>query len=203
MGPANAALGATAKSRLLWLLDFAQRDLESLDERQWAFTWRVLHRLYFGGAIGERDPGWGTPLTVKQRQIIEDIHYRLGGLLQDLAHGRSHACNVKVMYSAFAPPPRRSPGSRDAGRIRRDRVTSTVYFGARGLNLGDAISAAVLRTVDLLDEVGADRLRACWCGRLFLARGRRVHCSDRHARQAAWRAYISREGVAAARKLAR
>jgi hypothetical protein len=195
---AEAALGQTPEARVQWLIDFATRDLAALSAREWVRTWRALFRLLGGFGLGRGfaadEPGWGAPLTKTQRLSTEMIQLAVRGLLEDLAHGRPHGCDVAVRYFGFSPPPRRPTGQRVSGRIER-----TLPWGREV----DSVSAAVLRTVELLDEIGADRLRACECGRLFLAVRRQRHCSREHANRAAWRAHMAREGVAEARKLAR
>ena len=71
--------------------------------------------------------------------------------------------------------------------ISRRGVEAEAHF------LGYVWLQIVLLAVRLLDQVGAQRLKACptaGCGHIFLARRRQKYCSTKHAQSAAWSAYI-------------
>jgi len=177
-------LGSTEDSRLRFLLALLDRPLKRMTDDEWA----VLHtqlRFLAPHHPSERQeilPWPPTVPTTAERRTISRALRALSECLTNLAAGKEYACDVPAGQRVFSPPQRRGNG-------RGHAVIGTRFF-VRG-------PAAVIHAViDMLEHVGADRLKRCPfpgspqerpCGRLFLAKHRReVFCTRRHAKRAAY-----------------
>jgi hypothetical protein len=114
--------------------------------------------------------------------VIVRAQTALRECLGNLADGREYECDVPAGHRVFSPPLRRGNG--------RGRAVIGTRFFVRGP------AALVHAAVDMLEHVGADRLKRCpfpgsaqeaACGLLFLAAHRNQEfCSRRHATRAAY-----------------
>jgi hypothetical protein len=172
-----AKLRRSPEARLRWLLQFSQADAVKSDT-DFRKTFEVL--MYFqGGAF------WGNhPISGDKCARVLEVQRHLRQLFIEMANGRPFHFDAPSSFWAFTPPPPRSSGARVSARI--DRLHSQKVMR------GELPAAVVFKTIDLLDEVGADRLKACplvvageTCGTIFLARGRKTYCKPQHAQKAA------------------
>lgn len=181
---ATAELGGTEESRLRWLLAFVRRPLRRLPDEDWAVLHTQLRYLapHHPGERHELLP-WPPDIPGKsERRLIVRAQQALGECLNNLAEGREYECAVPAGRRVFSPPQRRGNG--------RSRAVIGTRFFVRGP------AALIHAAVDMLEHVGADRLKRCpfpgsaqepACGRLFLAEHRnQAFCSRRHATRAAY-----------------
>lgn len=172
--------GATAIGQLAWIVGLSQRTLgygEALD------TWRWLG-FFAQPAFKEflmvhRSPeGPGAQKVVAE---VQDALSTVKTLVCGLADGR-------VVHL--------SPESGDLTFTLRQDAKGRLSRGYRG-----PLSTQVfLRTLDLLEKAGCDRLRRCpyhpegkpVCGRVFVKRKGQRFCSPDHAQAAAYAAWVKR-----------
>jgi hypothetical protein len=182
------------EARVCWLLAFSRIPLAQVSRPGWRTMWDGLWLTQSGQPVRVGPPA-------DSRRVIAETQEALRDCVEALARGRTATFMAPSLQWVFRPPRRRSPGARTSEKIAR--------WSELNLNWRALPVAVVFRFIDLLDEVGADRLRACplpitgrECGELFLARRRQVYCSSAHARRAAWEAYLAR-GADVQRKLSR
>lgn len=177
----EAELGCTAIEELAWIVDHSQRTLgfwEALDKWRWLyfFAQPALRYVWMVTHVPEKPDA--------QKKIVADVQDALTTvktLISGLADGR--AVNL-------------SPESGDLTfNIRQDAKGRLLreYRGPLGTQV-------FLRTLDLLNEVGCDRLRRCpysrdgkrVCGRLFVKRKGQRFCCREHSQAAAYDAWVKR-----------
>jgi hypothetical protein len=193
--PVVRRLGRDPDSRVRWLIAFAGLDVGKLSEAAWRRAWEGVWLLQSGQRVRVPPPPSRGPVIKAQQTLREAV--------EALSCGRPYELLVPELIWTLSPAIRRAPGVRRSASIaRRSLELSRTRFA-----LPAALNFAL---VDLLNQVGADRLRRCplelaggaACGVIFLAERRQTYCSPRHASAAAWHAYLSRGGDVA-RKLRR
>jgi hypothetical protein len=182
-------LRGSPERRLRWLLEFSEADSEAFSENQLADFYSGLFFLQTG--VGRS----AATLNPAKRQAVLQTHHQLRGLFMELANGNNFAFDAPGISWWFKPPKPRQAGMRSSGRIER--------LSDEGLGDSHLPAGIMFKAADLLDAIGADRLRACplalretggRCGQVFLANGRQRFCSAQHAQQSAFRAYLRRGG---------
>ena len=179
-----------AEARLRWMLELSARDLSRIGEDEWT---RLQCQLVFivtrmdwagrpmdgAGRPGFLPPGDAFPVSTKNRRgFTRILQPQLRALFRALVEEGRHEVHL----------PRHGAGH---WVISRRGVAAEAHF------LGYTWLQIILLAVRLLDQVGAQRLRACptsGCGRIFLASRRQKYCTIEHAQGAAWSAYIARQG---------
>lgn len=177
----EARFGRTAITELAWIVDLSQDPLDywaALEAWQW---------LYFFAQPAFRHILMVTRLPEKpdaQKKIVADVQGALSTgktLISGLADGGVVNLSPESGDLTFNL-------RQDAkGRLLRE------YRGPLGMQV-------FLRTLDLLDTVGCDRLRRCpyspggklMCGRVFVKRKGQRFCSRQHAQEAAYDAWVKR-----------
>jgi predicted RNA-binding Zn ribbon-like protein len=190
-------LRRSPEARLGWLLDFARAEAPA-SEANFRKTWEILFFLQqtrTGVFFGDH------PTSPARRSAVLHAHEHLRELFVELAHGRQFLFHAPDTFWSFTPPNPRRAGARVSARIARANDQDIVPK--------QLPAAVVFKALDLLDEVGADRLKACPlvgshgpCGKIFLAHGRKKFCTPQHAQKASFQAYLTRGGDTA-RKAAR
>lgn len=177
----EARLGRTAVEELAWITGLSQatlRDEDALAEWEWLdfFAKPALRHIVIVTRIPE-DPNARTQLVADIRAVLQTVKTLINGL----ADGRE----VNL-----------SPESGDLTFSIRQDAKGRLQRGYRG-----TLEAQVfLRTLDLLDTVGCDRLRRCpylfggklVCERLFVKRKGQRFCCRQHAQKAAYDAWVKR-----------
>lgn len=198
----------SSERRIDWLLQFLERDAAEIAKAEWDELCGALNRI-IGRAI-QRPAGRGywrpwpwpradQPTARLVAEVIE-AQRQLRECLFLVSRGQFYSgppAEVSWLVLPLADDKNRRtrrPGRKAEGRGPHVRL---------GLEArGPLPVALVLAAVDLLNDVGADRLRACPlplgeeeqqtpCGRLFLARRRQLYCTIPHARMAAWRRWAA------------
>lgn len=177
------------EEKVRWLLRFVQLDLAAASDADWETVHEGLFRL-----IRPRSVGYGHPPSDRARRQMSATHEELRRCFTELAVGRKYYYTAPSIMWSFAPPASRPAGARTSDPITR----------ANELEVGTNYDASlVFLVIDLLNSIGADRLKACsyrrsaeesTCGRIFIAQRRQKFCSAEHAQKAAWRAYLQRGG---------
>src|SRR2546430_2722361 len=101
-----------ALERLQWLLGFVRLDLAALDEREWVAVWgslfSLMHTPHRFGASNPTVPDTavqsGSTPKESNREQAKAIQHYVRDMLEDLAHGRDHACNLTALVWALKPP---------------------------------------------------------------------------------------------------
>lgn len=181
IGEVNERIGCSALEQLVWIVGLSQRTLghwEALDTWQW---------LGFFGQPAFKHLLMKTRIPTKpeaQKKVVADIEDALSTvktLIGGLADGK--VLNLSPQSGDLTFNIRQDA----KGRLLRE------YRGPLGTQI-------FLRTLDLLDEVGCDRLRRCpyspggklVCGCVFVKRkGQRFCCRD-HSQAAAYDAWVKR-----------
>jgi len=183
----DALAPGDAEARLRWMLELSVRDLSRLTDDQWSVLQYQLGFIVSRWPWGGRDHFVLTdadPVSARQRRSFRRLLLpQLRALFRALVEEGRHEVHL----------PRRGAGHWVISRrpSADGRVEAEAHF------LGYVWLQLVLLAVRLLDQVGAHRLRPCptrGCGRIFLASRRQKYCSTAHARDAAWNAYIARQG---------
>jgi hypothetical protein len=170
----------TPEQRVEMLLKFALTDFGAMTPKDRIDWW---NRLY---ATQSEQPG----RTMPHMLALEETHIRLRDAITKLSTDQHVVVYVPAMGWRFLPPVRRRAGTRHSDPITRD--ASALRFDRRHMP-----STVILRFVDDLNRIGADRLRTCPlidttgqpCGRIFLATRRQAYCQPEHAQAAAWAKY--------------
>lgn len=183
-------IGRTPEARVRWALDFVSRDPARLSPRALKVAWDSLSVL----------AAWAKGLPIDPAALTK-THRVLGDCIQFLANGNVARVHVPETTWYLAPPPRRPIGARHSAPVRRHSMAN--------IDTKSLPALATLAFVDDLNAIAADRLRACplkrdgtRCGIVFLGTRGQRYCTPRHARAAAWQAYLAR-GAEVDRKLRR
>lgn len=174
-------VGRTVIEQLAWIVHLSQQDLShhvALDK--WAFIdWFALP--VFKSNVVTRIP----EVLKAQQGLVADIQAALStvkGLVYGLADGKVvRVSPEKPQDFTFA--------------VRRDHTGRLSHWYE-----GDVSTQVFLRTLDLLEKVGCDRLRRCpyqpegksVCGRVFVKRKGQRFCTRDHAQAAAYDAWVER-----------
>jgi hypothetical protein len=181
---AATELGTTEESKLRWLLAFTERSLKKLTDDDWTMLNTQLRYLvpHHPGERREVMPWPPIVPTLSGRRGIARAQKALRECLTNLAEQREYSCHVPAGQRIFLPPQHRGNG-------RGRTVISTLFFV-------QGPAAVIHAAIDMLEYVGADRLKRCpfpgsptepACGRLFLAKHRReAFCTRRHAKRDAY-----------------
>jgi hypothetical protein len=188
---AMAELGATEEARLRWLIALTARPLRRLSDDDWAVLDAQLRYLapHHPDERQEILP-WPPVIPGKSaRRMIAQTVKALAECLGNFADKKGYICSVPAGQREFAAPQRRGNG--------RTRAVIGSRFFVRGP------AALIHAAVDLLEHVGADRLKRCPfegssnsrdpsrseppCKKLFLADHRnKEFCTKRHASRTAY-----------------
>lgn len=177
----DAHVGRTAVEQLAWIVGLSQRTLgygEALDTWSWIIFFAVPAFKYL--LLTSRiptEPGRSQKVVAEVQDALSTIKTLICGL----ADGRVVNLSPETGDLTFNI-------RRDAkGRLSRE------YRGPLSTQV-------FLRTLDLLEEAGCDRLRRCpyhaegqpVCGRVFVKRKGQRFCSPDHAQAAAYAAWVKR-----------
>jgi hypothetical protein len=129
---------------------------------------------------------------------VPQAQHALREAIEAFANGLPDAVYVPETTFSLFPPRRRKPRTRQSGRITRE-------IGQRMYAAAVTPALVVLAFVDDLNEIGADRLRACpletggkTCGVIFVAARRQKYCCVKHAQAASWQEYAPTRKLRAA-----
>jgi hypothetical protein len=183
---AVGGLGRTENSYVKWLLAFIEKPLEGLEDPEWSTLLTQLRFVAQHTAGTDNILPWPPVVPDEEgRQAIRDAQRDLRTLLRSVAERREFGCDVPAGRWTFRPPSARPRGARQSAPIQRSYSATP--------------SALILAVVDMLDHVGADRVRPCSfskpdqppCSRVFLANHRnQTFCSPAlHRREAVQIAY--------------
>jgi len=169
----------TPEQRVRTIMEFAAADFDAMTPKDQIAWWG---RLY---ALQTREPGRSMPNT----PALAEAHRRLRDCIRELASRRAFVLYQPAMGWVLLPPSPRPKGTRHSECITRE--ADALRFAPQHM-----APTLVSRLVDDLNEIGADRLRACplkvdghLCGKIFLATRRQTYCSPPHAQKAAWQSY--------------
>jgi hypothetical protein len=181
MAIALGTLGRTPEAHVKWALGFHLLDLNQLTERDRHRAWAMLVEWQRGRP--ERGPRPASDRVLEAQLALRKC-------IEGLVHEGGDLVYMPETQWAIVAPPRRRPGARRGGRV----TMTTDYASPSGVPV--VPEAVVLAFVNDLNAIGADRLCACplktaegACGVIFLAAGRQLYCSPRHAQAAAWQRY--------------
>jgi len=200
---ARRTLG-TDEAKFTWMLRLAEVDMDQIPD---AALGELNHEAWF---IIDRGEGRGfadvqhKPWPL-ERQLWLRIQQDVGAFLRNLAEDNIHVYKIQtdsgtpMLDERFVKPWVVMPSTawkagehwewvfmRGKGRLHRR------FYGTLPTQL-------LFAAADLLDRLGADRLKVCplkvdekTCRRLFLARRAQKFCSRQHAARAAWLRWLHR-----------
>lgn len=175
----NEKIGRSALEQLAWIVGLSQQqvgDGAAYDNWRWLWFFSFEYRKHLFGGVS-------TPASVSKtvpevKKALDSVRVLICGL----ADGKT----VRFL-----------PELGELGidfRIDEDKQLSREFRGPLETQV-------FFRTLDLLDEVGCDRLRRCpyyppegkaVCGRVFVKRKGQRYCNREHAQAAAYDAWVTR-----------
>lgn len=174
----DETIGRSALEQLAWIVDLSQQqvgDGAAYDNWKWLFFFSFEYRKHLYGSV--TTPASVSKTVPEVKEALDDVRVLICGL----ADGKT----VRFL-------PKLGKLGIDI-RITEEKRLDREFRGPLGTQV-------FFRTLDLLDQVGCDRLRRCpyspgeklVCGQVFVKRKGQRYCCRDHSQAAAYDAWVKR-----------